>query len=212
MRALGEPIQQAKWRAPEDRAIDVKRLFYLFLLLQNNLYEPIFSNKSTLLPIFARILALPLMAKLSPEARARLEAFKAIKVKHPRLEDVDRQVTQAIEEHAGYTHLLVYGPSGVGKSTVTRRIAERFVMEETNRAIVPVVWVEARPSDTGVYARLDYYRQVLSSLREHAAVKDHLMQVALAPRAGRKQVDAVEYAFERLQVKAVVIDEAQHLM
>jgi flagellar biosynthesis GTPase FlhF len=161
MRALGEPIQQAKWRAPEDRAIDVKHLFYLFLLLQNNLYEPIFSNKSTLLPIFARILALPLMAKLSPEARARLEAFKAIKVKHPRLEDVDRQVTQAIEEHAGYTHLLVYGPSGVGKSTVTRRIAERFVMEETNRAIVPVVWVEARPSDTGVYARLDYYRQVL---------------------------------------------------
>jgi DNA polymerase III delta prime subunit len=132
------------------------------------------------------------MAKLSLEARARLEAFKAVKVKHPHLEDVDRQVTQAIEEHGGYTHLLVYGPSGVGKSTVTRRIAERFVTEEVNRAIVPVVWVEARPSDTGVYARLDYYRQVLSSLREHAAVKDRLMQLALAPRAGRKQVDAAE--------------------
>jgi replication-associated recombination protein RarA len=106
------------------------------------------------------------MAKLSLEARARLEAFKAVKVKHPHLEDVDRQVTQAIEEYGGYTHLLVYGPSGVGKSTVTRRIAERFVTEEVNRAIVPVVWVEARPSDTGVYARLDYYRQVLSSLRD----------------------------------------------
>ena len=161
------------------------------------------------------------MAWMTQEARGRLEAFKAVKVKHPRLEEVDRLVTQAIEEHTGYTHLLLYGPSGVGKSTVTRRTAERFVSEESNRAIVPVVWVEARPGDSGVYARLDYYRQVLSALREHAAVKDRLMQMALTPRPGRKAInaaewldmrEAVEYALERLQVKAVVVDEAQHLM
>jgi DNA polymerase III delta prime subunit len=161
------------------------------------------------------------MARISPEARARLEAFKAVKVKHPRLEEVDRQVTQLIEEHAGATHLLLYGPSGVGKSTVAKRLTERFVAAEPNRAIVPVVWIEARPSDTGVYARLDYYRQVLSGLREHAAVKDRLMHLALTAPPSRKRVEAVEwlemreaveYALERLQVKAVVIDEAQHLM
>src|SRR5215467_2754928 len=61
------------------------------------------------------------MARMTPETRTRLEAFKAVKVKHPRLEEVDQQVTQAIDEHAGYTHLLLYGPSGVGKSTVIRR-------------------------------------------------------------------------------------------
>ncbi len=161
------------------------------------------------------------MARLTPAARARLEAFKAVKVKHPRLEEVDRLVTQLIEEHAGATHLLLYGPSGVGKSTVTKRLTERFVAAEPNRAIVPVIWVEARPSDTGVYARLDYYRQVLSALREHAAVKDRLMHLALTTPPSRKRVEAVEwlemreaveYALERLQVKAVVIDEAQHLM
>jgi AAA domain len=161
------------------------------------------------------------MARLTPEARARLEAFKAVKVKHPRLDEVDRQVTHPIEEPAGATHLLLYGPSGVGKSTVTKRLTERFVAAEPNRAMVPVVWVEARPSDTGVYARLDYYRQVLSALREHAAVKDRLMHLALTAPPSRKRVDAiewlemreaVEYALERLQVKAVVIDEAQHLM
>ena len=92
----------------------------------------------------------------------------------------------------GYTHLLLCGPSGVGKSTVTRRTAERFVCEESNRAIVPVVWVEARPGDSGVYARLDYYRQVLSALREHAAVKDRLVQMALTPRPSRKAVEAAE--------------------
>jgi Cdc6-like AAA superfamily ATPase len=161
------------------------------------------------------------MARMTPEARTRLEAFKAVKVKHPRLEDVDRFVTQTIEEHAGSTHLLLYGPSGVGKSTVTKRLTERFITAERDRAIVPVVWVEARPSDTGVYARLDYYRQVLTALEDHAAVKDRLTHLALVARPSRKRRDAiewldmreaVEYALELLQVKAVVIDEAQHLM
>jgi tRNA A37 threonylcarbamoyladenosine biosynthesis protein TsaE len=161
------------------------------------------------------------MARMTPEDRARLDVFKDVKVKHPRLEEVDRLVSQMIEEHAGATHLLLYGPSGVGKSTVMKRLTERFIAAEPNRAIVPVVWVEARPSDTGVYARLDYYRQVLSGLREHAAVKDHLMHLALTAPPSRKRLEAVEwlemreaveYALERLQVKAVVIDEAQHLM
>ena len=161
------------------------------------------------------------MTRMSPEARARLEAFKAVKVKHPRLEEADRRITQAIEEHAGYSHLWVYGPTGVGKSTVARAVTARFVSEEPNRAVVPVVWVEARPSDTGGYARLDYYNQVLSRLREHAAVKDRLLQQALSARPSQKGVsavewlevrEAVEYALARLQVKAVVIDEAQHLM
>jgi len=161
------------------------------------------------------------MARIAPEARMQLETFKGVKVRHPRLEEVDVAVSQAIDEHAGYTHVLLYGPSGVGKSTVTRRIAERFLAEETNRAVVPVVWVEARPADTGVYARLDYYRQVLSALREHVAVKDRLMNLALSAKPSRHLRDAaewldmreaVEYALERLQVKAVVIDEAQHLM
>jgi hypothetical protein len=89
------------------------------------------------------------MARMTPEARARLEAFKAVKVKHPRLEDVDRIVTQAIEEPAGATHLLLYGPTGVGKSTVAKRLTERFVTAERDRAVVPVIWVEARPSEYG---------------------------------------------------------------
>ncbi|HEU5097938.1 MAG TPA: ATP-binding protein [Roseiflexaceae bacterium] len=161
------------------------------------------------------------MARIAPEARIQLETFKGVKVKHPRLEEVDVAVSQAIDEHAGYTHVLLYGPTGVGKSTVTRRITERFLAEETNRAVVPVVWVEARPADTGTYARLDYYRQVLSALREHVAVKDRLMNLALSAKPSRHLRDAaewldlreaVEYALERLQVKAVVIDEAQHLM
>jgi putative protein kinase ArgK-like GTPase of G3E family len=89
------------------------------------------------------------MARMTHEARAALEIFKAVKVKHPRLEEVDRAITRAIYEHASYSHLLLHGPSGVGKSTVMHHVTQRCLEEEPNRAVVPVVFVEARPSDTG---------------------------------------------------------------
>lgn len=161
------------------------------------------------------------MSRMTPEMRARLDAFKAIKVKHPRLEEVDRSMTRAIYEHTSYSILTLYGPSGAGKSTATKRIAERSLEGERNRAIVPVVYVEARPGDIGAYARLDYYRQVVAQLREHAAVKDRMMNLALASRSTKKSNDVsewldmregVEYCLERLGVKAVFVDEAQHLM
>ncbi len=161
------------------------------------------------------------MPRLTHEAHTQLEAFKAVKVKHPRLDEVDQHVTQALDEHAGYTHLLLYGPSGVGKSTVIHRIAERFCAEEPNQARVPVVLVEARPSDTGTYVRLDYYRQVLTTLKAHVVVKELLVNITTAPKPtrGSRHVtewldlrEAVEQAVARLQVQAVVIDEAQHLM
>jgi AAA domain len=161
------------------------------------------------------------MARMTPETRTRLEGFKAVKVKHPRLDEVDQQVTQAIDEHAGYTHLLLYGPSGVGKSTVIRRIAERFGADDPHPARVPVVLIEARPSDTGTYVRLDYYRQVLRALKAHVVVKELLINISTTPTStrGSRHVtewldlrEAVEHALERLHVQAVVIDEAQHLM
>jgi DNA polymerase III delta prime subunit len=161
------------------------------------------------------------MARMTPEIRTRVEGFKAVKVKHTRLDEVDQQVTQAIDEHAGYTHLLVYGPSGVGKSTVIRRIAERFCADEPHPARVPVVLIEARPSETGTYVRLDYYRQVLMALKAHGVVKELLVNITTTPTPARGSRhatewldlrEAVEHALERLHVQAVVIDEAQHRM
>src|SRR6266513_4928552 len=65
---------------------------------------------------------------LSPADQARLAAFKAYAVNHALLEDIDTRLTQAILEPAGFAHMLVYGPSGVGKTTMLRR-TERRVRE-----------------------------------------------------------------------------------
>jgi Cdc6-like AAA superfamily ATPase len=161
------------------------------------------------------------MRPLEPGLAVQLEAFKAFKVKHPRLEEVDRDLMRAIYGHRSYTLLALYGASGVGKSTVMKRVAERCRNEEPDPACVPIIVVQASPEDIGTSARLDYYRQILDQLRGHVAVKDRVLSLALAQQPGKKSRDpaewldmreAVVYALELLQVKAVFVDEAQHLM
>jgi ABC-type glutathione transport system ATPase component len=127
----------------------------------------------------------------------------------------------AIQEHTSYSLLALYGPSGVGKSTVMKRIAERCREEEPNPSVIPVVVVQASPEDVGSSARLDFYRQVLHQLRGHVAVRDRMLNLPLARQPGKKSTDpaewlemrdAVSYALDLVGVKAVCIDEAQHLM
>lgn len=158
---------------------------------------------------------------LSPEARQRLAVFEAVTVKHPRLEEADRQVTAAIEAHAGYTHLLLYGPSGVGKTTLVQRITRRLRAAEPRETIEPVVFIKAHPPDQESTMRLDYYQQILKALKHQVVVKELLMNISLTAKPGRtarfapawlELREAVEEALERLQVQAVIVDEAQHLL
>ena len=161
------------------------------------------------------------MSPMPAELRARLHAFKDYKVKHPRLEETDQALRQAIDGHRSYTLLALYGASGVGKSTAMQRVARQYRDAEADPAVVPVVVVQASPEDIGASARLDYYRQVLAQLGGHVAVKDRVRNLALARHPGKKSRDpaewldmreAVVYALELLRVKVVFVDEAQHLM
>ncbi|MFL5653497.1 MAG: ATP-binding protein, partial [Ktedonobacteraceae bacterium] len=164
------------------------------------------------------------MVYLTGEARAQLDAFKAVMVKHARLQEVDQEMSLAIEEHADSTHVLLCGPGGVGKSTVLNGVTERFTREEVNRAVVPIVYLEPIPSDTGPYMRLDYYRQIVNALKGHILVKEIFVNVAhlmAAPKVSRTRAgiadwldmrEAAEQALVRSQVKAVLIDEGHRLM
>ena len=114
------------------------------------------------------------MQSLEPTLQTRLEAFIDFKVKHPRLEEMDRDLMQRISGHRRYTILAVFGATGVGKSTVMQRVAEKLRAEEPNPSVVPVVTIRASPEDVGASARLDYYRQVLKQLQGHVAVRDRV--------------------------------------
>ena len=64
------------------------------------------------------------MAQLTPEARARLDAFKDVTVKHAHLTSVDDQLSLWVEEHTDATHVLLCGPGGVGKSKALSVVAD----------------------------------------------------------------------------------------
>ncbi|MFL5587703.1 MAG: ATP-binding protein [Ktedonobacteraceae bacterium] len=185
---------------------------------------------------------------LSPEDQARLATFKAYAVNHVLLEDIDTRLTHAILEPAGFAHMLVYGPSGVGKTTMLRR-TERRVQElyahmatpseaaaqwrypQGSPALPaqPLLVLEARPPDGPTFNRADYYRSALTALGESyykqwSLVDIHVDQTwetkTRSKSTGRiaqfndspELRHALEEALVRRGVRAVIVDEAQHLM
>jgi Holliday junction resolvasome RuvABC ATP-dependent DNA helicase subunit len=67
-----------------------------------------------------------LIGNQNGEIQSKLTQFKEYAVLHPQLERVDMLLMRAIREPAGFAHVLVYGPSGVGKTTMIRQIAKRL--------------------------------------------------------------------------------------
>src|SRR6266704_6187275 len=136
------------------------------------------------------------MAKLEPEDRARLDAFKDVIVKHAHLQEVDDQLSLWVEEHTDATHVLLCGPGGVGKSKALTVVAERFAREESDRFVVPILLLEPIPPDLGPYLRLDYYRQIINALKDHSLVKEILGKVAhlmASPKETRPRIGANDW-------------------
>src|SRR5258708_33468863 len=136
------------------------------------------------------------MAQLTPDARARLEAFKAVVVKHAHLQNVHDKLSLRVDEHADATHVLLCGPGGVGKSKALSVVAERFAREETDRFVVPIFLLEPIPPGQGAYLRLDYYWQIIDAFKEHLLLKELVGSVAhimAAPKPARATLGASDW-------------------
>ena len=171
---------------------------------------------------------MPARGCLSSEPwKATLESFRAYTLAHPRLVEVRDQLIEAIRDSEPNTLVLVFGPTGVGKTTLRLKAEKTLVDEfrtesETDRERIPVVSIEAVAPESGNFSWSDHFKRLLRQMNEPLVEhKQRLpraaMEITEAPFQGgpRTRIEDYRFALERALLyrrpTAVMIDEAQHL-
>ncbi|MEH2306980.1 ATP-binding protein [Nostoc sp.] len=108
---------------------------------------------------------------LTRPATERLAYFKDYTVAHPRLKEVYEILMRTIAEPAGASFIFVYGPSGIGKTTLWLRVEQKLKelalpKLESDRARVPVVGIEAVAPESRYFNWKEYYTRALITLEE----------------------------------------------
>jgi len=162
---------------------------------------------------------------LSQTPAERLSYFRDKVVAHPHLKEAHRQLWQAIQQPGGVSLILVFGPTGVGKTTLRCRLEQQLweagrSMMEQDPGHIPVVGLEVAVADAESFRWRDYYQRALAALDEpmlkHKIVPDHVLEKRAELRnSGRYKVTAelrwaLEQALRHRRPTAFIVDEAQH--
>jgi energy-coupling factor transporter ATP-binding protein EcfA2 len=156
----------------------------------------------------------------------RLAYFAAKVVAHPRLMDAHRAVHDALRQPTPPSLIVLYGPTGVGKTTLRLRLEQQLITEalpalEKDTARVPVLAVEAIAPESGQFNWKDYYARALVALNEPLLDRKVMVNAAVNPDAVRPTIRrsasapalrwVLEQCLRQRRVGVCLIDEAQHL-
>lgn len=162
---------------------------------------------------------------LSQPPSARLTYFQEKVVAHPHLKETHQRLWQAIQQPSGVSLIFVFGPTGVGKTTLRCRL-EQQLWEAGQPAIerdpghIPVVGLEVAVADADSFRWRDYYHRALVALDEplidHKILPTHVLRERVELKdSGRYKVTselrwALEQALRHRRPTAFIVDEAQH--
>lgn len=160
----------------------------------------------------------------------RVAYFETYKVNHPKLQQVFKLVMDSIRKPDGASLIAVYGPSGVGKTTLRLKIEQKLIEEalpllEKDKGKIPVIAVEAVAPESGNFNWKDYYTRALIALEEplieHKVAFDYNIPgirrndegVVLIKQStsAAKLRQALEKALFHRRPDIFFVDEAQHL-
>lgn len=171
---------------------------------------------------------------LKPKS-GRLKAFSEYTIKHPMLEAAYEELKCAIRDSSSGSIIYVYGPPGVGKTTLLIRIEEHLkklllteLMEDSER--VPVIRVRATAPTSGNFDWKEFLRRLLTVLEEPLIDRKISMEWWKHPESGNPRSSetnkklisndssgmrpmrfAYEQTLQHRRPMAVLIDDAQHL-
>lgn len=165
---------------------------------------------------------------LTGSVKERLDYFHEYKVYHLRLLEVEKKLLRAIHYPAGALLIFLFGPPGVGKTTLLLHIIKHLLEEAQptlaqNPGHLPLIYLRAPPPDTPRYTWGDFYSEYLQAADEPLIAHKVDLDRRAAERAGK--VEKLPRGQERTQdlrravIKmdsyrqpgVVFVDEAQHV-
>lgn len=159
--------------------------------------------------------------KVETSRDSRLDTFKKFTILHPKLQEADAALESAIREPGGARIIFLIGPSGVGKTTLFKRMAARFAQQYKDTGDpgqIPVVAVEAPAPSSGQFSWRHLYVECLKELKDPIALRncarEDLFGNIVSAKEKRSEFDlrfAFETALKHRKTKVVMIDEAQHI-
>ena len=172
---------------------------------------------------------MPVSRRCNSALTQDIESFRSFTMAHPRLVQAKDELLSAIEASAPGSLILVIGPTGVGKSTLRRRVESALIEKmapamENDPGRIPFISIEAVAPDNGVFHWRDHYQRILAQIHEPAI--DHKLglprgegermgtgRYAPWPRGftGYQLQQSIENALRYRRPAAVFVDEAQHL-
>ena len=161
---------------------------------------------------------------LTRSCEERLQYFRAYTVAHPLLVEAKAKLMAAISESEPNSLVFVFGPTGVGKTTLKIKVEQVITNDlrpglEQDRGRIPVVGVEAIAPESGRFSWSDHFRRLLLAMNEPLTERKRdpeSLHVRQCSTFGSKTTIAeyryaVEQALRFRRPAAVMIDEAQHL-
>lgn len=163
---------------------------------------------------------------LNQSIEARVSYFTNYTIGHPLLMEAFNKIIDNIFNPSNRTIQFLYGPSGVGKTTIYKKLKSMIVERmlpilEADRGRMPYAALEAVASDNGIFDWKDFYIQLLKEFKE-IAIEHKIDYDAIDDRDGfsnlrvqdpnRKLRRAVESTLRNRRPIALIIDEGQHMM
>jgi hypothetical protein len=156
----------------------------------------------------------------------RIDYFKKYTVAHPLLVEAFEKLTKNIYNPSNRSILFVYGPSGVGKTTLYNKTINTIIEQllptlEIDSGRIPIAGMEAISPDNGNFDWKDFYIRMLEEFNE-IAIEHKIDSEMHFFKAGtpqlriedpnRKLRKACESTLRHRRPLAFIIDEAQHMM
>jgi hypothetical protein len=141
----------------------------------------------------------------------RIAYFEQYTMAHPHLVTAVQTLMQAISEPAGASLIFVFGPTGVGKTTLLQRVTQKLTEAalpdlEIDRGRIPITGIEAISPEFSTFDWKDFYVRCLIALKEPLMTqKINYKETKLTLRL------KLEAALRNRRPEAFYIDEAQNL-